>query len=235
MVGAATVQLAELSTLPDRQAHEVLLAQGRAIIQNSETLYVDFDVESDGKPGYGSLLALGGVTPGGSKFYREIKPDSDLFVPEQQEFCESHRLERARLLREGQPVEDAIKDFHQWVRKESGDRRVAGVALNASFDSPWVDLASLKAGTPNTLGSAGYCIKSLAMSFGLLQVPKARLSSMHPYEWKQTTKSNLPKMLVPDREFTHVADEDSIWQQEAHCAMVGLLSLIGNEVADKYR
>lgn len=222
--------LEALSTSERSDAQLVLYELGKDVVTNARSEYFDIDVEADGKAGYGSMLALGGVSLSGSVFYREIRPDSNLFIPRQRAFCESIGLERDRLLDEGDDLHAVISDFNDWVNDESGGNPAVLTALNASFDGPWVDLSELKTGRTNPFGDASYCIKSLAMAFGLLHLPKELDPPEFPYEWKQTTKSRLPQLIVPERTFTHKADEDSVWQQELHFMEVGLLSLVGSNL-----
>lgn len=197
------------------------LARGRFIVQASSALYIDLDVESDGKPGYGSLLSIGAVTPQGDEFYAELKPLSDRFLPSQRQFCEDHGLQRERLLLEGQDIDEAIHDLDSWVKRVANGRKPVLTAFNASFDYPWVDLAYAEAGIENPFGIAGYCLKSLAMSVCLSD---AGTSLGEAYEWSKTSKRLLPESIVPSEEFSHNALEDAKYQQKLHYAMIGYLS-----------
>lgn len=200
--------------------HDFLVRKGREVVRAANTLYVDLDVEADGKPGYGSLLSIGAVTPTGREFYRELKPSSDLYVPSMKRFCDEHGLQRERLIEEGVSAEEAIYDLDVWIAEESqvSDRPAALAAFNASFDYAWIDLEMIRAGIPkNPFGVAGYCLKSLAMSLGLLRPSVS-------YEWADTRKSSLPPEITPAAQFTHNALADAKWQQEQHFAMVGLIN-----------
>jgi len=196
--------------------HELLVAQGREIVQNAPQAYIDLDVEADGKAGYGSLLSIGGVSPWGDEFYAELKPTSDKYIPSQREFCENHGLQRERLLVEGEEPRKALRDLARWtigITKSHNKQSPVLTAFNASFDYPWIDLAMLRVGMPkNPFGTAGYCIKSLALAL------------KDTYDWRETSKGNLPAELVPEGDFTHNALEDSRYQQQIHFALVGKLA-----------
>lgn len=196
---------------------ESYFKEGEKIVQNAPQLYIDFDVEADGKPGYGSLLSIGAVTPFGDEFYRELKPSSDNWVESQRQFCEEHNLQRDRLIEEGVSPKEAVVDFIDWANKAKEEREKSGIVLsafNASFDYPWVDLEIAKAGIKSPFGVAGFCTKSLALA-------------IYPdYDWKQTGKERLPKEIIPEGDFTHNALEDAIYQQKLHFALVGLINAI---------
>ncbi len=209
------------------ERHMGLVEKGRPIVQKARTCFVDLDVEADGKPGYGSLLAIGAVTPQGATFRREIKPANEEYVPSMRDFNETHGFERDRLLDEGTPVDQVMQELAEWVYDNNEGKQVALTAFNAAFDFGWVDLEMTKAGVESPFGVAGYCLKSLAMSIPLTIYEQDRNYGFHsqgrPYDWGNTTKSNLPHLVVPQREFTHDPLDDALWQQELHFAMVGFL------------
>lgn len=195
--------------------NQLLYEQGREIVRNAPQLFIDLDVEADGKAGYGSLRSVGAVTPWGDEFYRELKPTSDVWVQAQHDFCEEHGLQRERLLKEGIEPAEAMRELEQWTKEQEKRYEKTGsvlVAFNASFDYPWIDLETTKAEIENPYGIAGYCIKSLAMALN------------HSYNWRKTSKGNLPSDIVPDGDFTHNALEDSNYQQKIHFALAGLLA-----------
>jgi hypothetical protein len=198
---------------PDQQQY--FYQHGREIIQSAPQLYIDLDVEADGKAGYGSLLSIGAISPWGETFYQELCPASELWVPDQRQFCENHGLSRGRLLKEGTPPATAVSNLSDWqaaLRQKYNKAASILVAFNASFDYPLVDLEYLRAGQTNPFGIAGYCIKSLAMALGT------------GYDWRDTSKGRLPADIVPEGEFTHQALEDAKYQQTLHFAMIGKLS-----------
>lgn len=202
------------------QKHEVYVKKGERIVLDAADCFIDLDIESDGKAGYGSLMSIGAITPRGETFYRELKPVNDKYIPSQRDFCEQHGLERERLLEEGQDPVEAIYDLDIWTREVAENRKPVLTAFNAAFDFSWIDLGFAEAGIENPFGVAGYCLKSLAMSIGL----QSKQNATADYDWANTTKNRLPAELVPVREFTHHALDDAKWQQELHYAMVGYIA-----------
>jgi DNA polymerase III alpha subunit (gram-positive type) len=194
-----------------------LYEQGKELIRAAPQLYVDLDVEADGKPGHGSLLSIGAVTPWGDEFYAELKPTSSVWVQSQKDFCEAHNLKRERLLQEGTEPAEAIQKLGEWTLSQQARHKKSGAVLtafNASFDYPWIDLEATKAGIKSPFGIAGYCIKSLALALS------------KNCDWRTTTKGNLPNDIVPSGDFTHNALEDAKYQQKIHFALIGKLSLL---------
>lgn len=190
--------------------------RGREIVFRAPQLYIDLDIEADGKPGYGSIRSIGAVSVGGEEFYRELKPSSDRWIPSQHEFCEQHGLQRERLMEEGVDPKEALSDLSDWqatITAKSNKNESIITAFNASFDYPFVDLAYLENGIKNPFGVAGYCIKSLAIALD----PKK-------CDWDKTSKRKLPKDVLPDGDFTHHALEDAKYQQKLHYGLVGKLA-----------
>ena len=197
------------------EQHKALVERGREIVQASDNLYIDLDVESDGIAGYGSLLSVGAVSPWGETFYRELAPTGGQYIEDNKVFCEQHGLSHERLLREGVAPREVMRDLATW-EKSLRDRytktgKTVLVAFNASYDFPLIDLEYKRAAIENPFGVAGYCVKSLAMALG------------ETYDWRTTGKSKLPQEIIPDGEFTHHALEDAMYQQTLHFAMVGKL------------
>ena len=199
------------------EQHRALVERGREIVQASDNLYIDLDVESDGIAGLGSLLSVGAVSPWGETFYRELIPADERFIEGNKEFCEQHGLARERLVKEGVPPREAMYDLARWQQTLRERYAKTGksvlVAFNASYDFPLIDLEYKRAAIDNPFGVAGYCVKSLAMALG------------GAYDWRTTSKSKLPPDVIPDGEFTHNALEDAVYQQALHFAMVGKLHL----------
>lgn len=198
------------------ERHNNLVASGREIVQAAPQLYVDLDVESDGWPGYGSLLSVGAVSPWGEQFYRELQPTDGLYIPDNREFCRKHGLDYERLMDEGMKPAQAMHELTEWQAAIKDRHGKIGksilTAFNASYDFPMVNLEYLKAGLENPFDNTGYCIQSLAMSL------------RSDYDWRSVSKKRLPAEVVPEGAFTHNALEDALWQQELHFAMVGLLN-----------
>ena len=197
------------------ERHNELVAKGREIVQNAPQLFVDLDVESDGWPGYGSMLSVGAASPWGETFYRELQPTDGPHIPVNREFCRQHGLAYERLMDEGIKPAVAMQELTDWqsdIKSRYGKLGKSIVtAFNASYDFPMVNLEYVKAGLENPFDITGYCIQSLAMSLG------------GEYDWKNVSKKRLPAELTPDGVFTHNALEDALWQQELHFAMAGLL------------
>lgn len=199
------------------QQHETLVARGREIVQNAPQLYVDLDVESDGWPGYGSLLSVGAVSPWGEQFYRELRPGDGPYIPDNRAFCAEHGLAYERLMDEGIEPAIVMRELSEWdaaLRERYGKvGKSVLAAFNASYDFPIVNLEYVKAGLENPFDITGYCIQSLA-------------HALSPgYDWRQVSKKRLPAEVVPSGSFTHNALEDAIWQQELHFALVGALQV----------
>lgn len=210
-----------------RERHNQLVVVGERIVAGADTLYVDLDVEADGKPGFGSLRSVGAAIPSGETFYRELRPTSDQYVVGMHQFCEDHELERERLMDEGEDPAEVMRELDTWTREHAGGKPATLTAFNASFDYAWVDLEMLKAGVDHPFGVAGYCIKSLAMSLGVLG---GEGDSGITYEWRDTAKSRLPLELLPEGDFTHNALDDALWQQELHYALAGLHARLRYEI-----
>ncbi|MDB5185464.1 MAG: hypothetical protein JWN38_1272 [Candidatus Saccharibacteria bacterium] len=194
---------------------ENILDLGKAVVLNAPQLFIDVDVEADGIAGHGSMLSIGAQSPTGESFYSEIKPYSEDFLPGNREFCENHGLQRERLLREAPELSVVMFGLHNWtteLRARHGKRAVL-TAFNAGFDWAHVDLGFVKAGfiENNPFGVAPFDLKSLATQLN------------GNWDWSKTRKSQLPRAIVPDGDFTHHALEDAQYQQKIHFGMAGLL------------
>ncbi len=111
--------------------------------------YFSADVETDGPiPGPFSMLSFGLVFAGtfdGSRyrrpdefnicFYRELQPISEEF---QAEALAVNGLDRARLIREGEPPRKAITAAAHWIYEVAGRARPVLVAYPLSFDWSWL-------------------------------------------------------------------------------------------------
>ncbi len=193
-----------------------LQERGREIVLAAPVLYVDVDVEADGKAGHGSMLSIGAQSPTGESFYSEIRPISDEFIEGQREFCETHGLPRERLLAEAPEYTEVIQEFAKWIDglKDKYERPPVFTAFNAAFDFAFVDLYFAKAGMGNPFGIAPFDLKSLALP----------LVGDGNWDWSQTSKNKLPDVIIPDGDFTHHALEDAQYQQKLHFGMAALLA-----------
>ena len=193
--------------------HETLIEEGKTLLNNAPQLYIDVDVEADGKPGHGSLLSIGAIASHGGAFYIELAPANKEYIASQRQFCEDHGLERERLIREGTEPTEAIRLFGAWTLNLAHQYEKPPVfsAFNAGFDYGFIDLYMIKAGLDNPYGIAPFDLKSAAQSLS------------GNWDWAQTNKGRLPKALLPDGDFTHNALEDAVYQQKIHFALAGLL------------
>lgn len=210
----------ESSVNPDSLAEEKNehFRRGKEIVLSAPQLYIDVDVEADGIAGYGSMLSIGGQSPTGESFYSEIKPISEDFRDYQRDFCETHGLQRERLMREAPEYDRVMAEFNEWVAglSEAQGKPPVFTAFNAAFDWGFVDMYFAKAGFKNPFGIAPFDLKSLALPL------------TGNWDWSKTSKSKLPDILIPDGDFTHHALEDAQYQQKLHFGMAALLG------AEKY-
>lgn len=190
-----------------------ILRIGEQVVLSAPQLYVDVDIEADGKAGHGSMLSIGAQSPTGESFYMEMRPASEDFVQKQRDFCEDHNLQRSRLLAEAPKFPEVMQDFNEWLRvlKETTGKDPVFTAFNAGFDFSFVDLYFIKSGIDNPFGIAPFDLKSLAMTL------------TGDWDWSLTSKNKLPEMIIPDGDFTHNALEDAQYQQKIHFGMAALL------------
>ncbi len=96
------------------------------------------DVEADGPcPGLYSMVQVGAVkvTPAlDTHFVRDLKPMTDIWVPEALAAC---NMTREQTLTYGDP-EQAVKDFRDWVVSTTVDKPVL-VSDNPGFDAAYVN------------------------------------------------------------------------------------------------
>lgn len=196
-----------------RTLHKELVFEGKEVLYDAPQLYIDVDVEADGKAGYGSLLSIGAVALEGEQFYIELKPLNDEYIPSQRQFCEEHGLERKRLLQEGVDPHKAIQHFVNWTDslKQIYKKPVVFSAFNAGWDYGLIDLYIHTMGFKNPFMVAPFDIKSATQNLA------------GDWDWRQTSKDNLPEILLPHGDFTHNALEDAVYQQEIHFALAGLI------------
>lgn len=204
-----------LPTGQELSAERERLAQiGREIVLGAPQLYIDVDIEADGKAGHGSMLSVGAQSPTGESYYSEIKPISEDFMPGQREFCETHGLQRDRLMQEANEYSSVMQEFHDWLKmlEEKYGKPPVFTAFNAGFDFCFVDLYFIKAGLTNPFGIASLDLKSLALPL-----------VGNDWDWSKTSKGKLPPAVLPEGDFTHHALEDAQYQQKLHFGMAGML------------
>ena len=192
-----------------------LFERGQRVVMDAPQLYIDVDIETDGWAGYGSMLSLGAVEPLGGTFYREIRPISEDFVVSQREFCESHGLERDRLIVQASGYRQVMTEFKSWVDRAvflSDKQSAVFTAFNAGFDFGFVQLYFLRAGLENPFGTAPFDLKSLALAIN------------PAWDWSQTSKGRLPAKILPPGDFEHHALKDALYQQQLHFGLAALLN-----------
>ncbi len=205
------------------RTREALWQLGREIILAAPQLYIDADVEADGIPGYGSMVAIGSQSPTGESFKSEIKPNSEHFIPRQRKFCEEHGLERARLLVEAPEADEVMAKYQDWVRGlgEKYGKKPVLAAFGPDFDAGFIKQYSAQAGLYDEYPFAllPQDLKTLALPF-----------TDSNWDWDGTIKDKLPKIIVPDGDFTHDPLEDSQYQQKLHFGLAGLHHLMRSGV-----
>ena len=158
--------------------------------------YFSVDIESSGPiPGKYSMLSLGACVVGNAEvgFYAELKPVSKEFVPEA---LQVSGFDLARLSKDGQTPETAMKAFRNWVEKAAGENKAVFVGFNGCYDWQFVNWYFESFTEGNPFGFGGIDIKSYYM--GLSGLP-----------WSKTTSSQLPPEFKPTTPQTHNALDDA--------------------------
>jgi hypothetical protein len=176
-------------------------------------VYVSVDVEADGPiPLVHSLSALGACVAGrfdgeaftradptAETFYAELAPVSDEFDAEAAAVA---GLDRARLQREGEAPEAAMRRFAAWVRQVTGEDRPVFVAYPASFDWSWVSIYLTRFAGDNPFGFSG------VLDMKTMYATKARV------RLGKAVKRQMPKSLLSTRPHTHHALDDAVEQAD---------------------
>jgi DNA polymerase III epsilon subunit-like protein len=162
-------------------------------------LYVAVDVEADGPiPGPYSMISLGMAVAGREhlRFYTELRPISDEFVPEA---LAVSGLDRDRLLREAPPPEAAMAAAARWVNGLRKVGRPVFLAAPAVWDGMFVHWYFLRFTGRSPFGPTGSGVDLRSYWMGLTGC-----------EWSQTHKGKIKRRLglegVPH---THHAGEDA--------------------------
>ena len=177
-------------------------------------VYISVDVEADGSvPLVHSLLSLGACVAGtfdgtdfrrsdplGCTFYAELRPVGDEFDPAA---LAAARLDRDRLVAEGEDPAAAMGRFVEWVHQAARGGRPVFVAYPASFDWPWVAayLGRYAAGAAPFGFSGVLDIKSMYVSKARVRIGKA-------------AKRAMPPDLLSTRPHTHHALDDAVEQAD---------------------
>jgi len=177
-------------------------------------VYFSADVETDGSiPGIYSMLSFALVYAGRfdgeqferpssieRKFYKELKPISDEFQPEA---LRVNKLDRDRLLREGESPDRVMTCAAEWVTSIAGPDKPILVAYPLSFDWAWLYwyfMRFSKIGSPFN--------HSLCFDVKTAFAVKARLPI------NQAGRNQLTATLRSSRTHSHNALDDAIEQAE---------------------
>jgi hypothetical protein len=182
-------------------------------------IYISGDVETDGPiPGPFSMLAFGLAVvgtydgqrferfdPRAETFYRELQPISDSFQPEA---LEVNRLDRDRLLSEGEDPEKAMRDASKWVASIADERRPVLVAYPVAFDWSFLYwyLERFTGGSPFGYSS---CLDIRTV-----------YQTIAGTVFDNSGKRSMPPWLVPPSPHTHNALDDAIEQGELFANVV---------------
>lgn len=167
--------------------------------QKLPELYIAVDVEADGPiPGPYSMLSLGmAVTMRDDlRFYTELKPISDDFVPANLEVA---RLDRDRLMREAPTPVEALEAAAAWVDSLRSIGRPVFLAGPAVWDGMFVHWYFMKFLGKSPFGITGSGIDLRSYWMGL-----------HGCEWSESRKAHMKRELgLKDLPHTHHAGEDA--------------------------
>ncbi|MBX3031757.1 MAG: 3'-5' exonuclease [Chloroflexi bacterium] len=164
---------------------------------------VSIDIEASGPtPANGALLAIGAclVERPEAALYLELQPPAD--APWDPDAARIHRLDRARLEREGLPPAEAAARLERWLHDVAGDATPVFVGLNAGFD--WMFIADLvwRELGHNPFGHAPLDLKALYMGRD------------HVTRWAATGKGDITQRYPVTSRHTHHALEDARMQAE---------------------
>lgn len=163
--------------------------------------YISVDIETSGPvPGLYSMLSLGACLVGapGRTFYAELRPVSDLAIPEA---LHVSGFTLDQLARTGRDPQEAMEAFRGWVQEVSAGATPVFVGFNASFDWAFVNWYFHVFLGDNPFGIGALDIKSYYMG-------------LSGCRWKETTSSQLPVRFQPSHQQTHNALDDAIAQAE---------------------
>jgi hypothetical protein len=162
-------------------------------------LYVAVDVEADGPiPGPYSMISLGMSVAGRPelKFYTELQPISDDFVPAA---LAVSGLDRERLKREAPTAEEAMKAAAAWVNGLRRHGRPVFLAAPAVWDGMFVHWYFVRFLGKSPFGATGSGVDLRSYWMG-----------MHGCEWVETHKGKIKFALgLKNLPHTHHAGEDA--------------------------
>lgn len=175
----------------------------------SEEVYVSTDIECDGfTPGLNSMLSIG------SAAYRADKTRLDTFSvnletlpdasghPATMEWWKNFPEAWDKTRQDPQPPERAMAEYADWVKSLPGKPVFVGYPV--SFDFGFVNWYLHRFTGENPFGFAALDIKSYAMA-------------VLGWDFRATTKRNLPAQWFDDLPHTHVALDDAIEQGTLFC------------------
>jgi hypothetical protein len=173
-------------------------------------IYVATDVEADGPiPGPYSMLALGMAVAGHDdlRFYTELKPISEQFVPQALEVC---GLDRDRLIREAPAPEVAMEAAFRWVNQLRKVGRPVFLAGPAVWDGMFVHWYFMRFMGKSPFGMTGSGIDLRSYWMGLTGG-----------EWVASQKGRIKHALgFTDLAHTHNAGEDALELATIFAAML---------------
>jgi 3'-5' exoribonuclease Rv2179c-like domain len=176
--------------------------------------YFSADVETDGPiPGPYSMLSFAMVYAGsfdGHRFkrpvsydrilYKELQPISEDF---QEEALRVNRLDRKRLITQGEPPVEAMIETCQWVKNVSGKAKPVLVAYPLSFDWTWLYWYFTR-----------YCPDGSPFGYSRCFDIKTALSVKAGLPISESSRSRIRASLLPKHKHTHNALDDAIAQAE---------------------
>lgn len=161
--------------------------------------YVATDVEADGPiPGPFSMLSLGMAVVGRAelRFYTELRPISDQFVPQALAVC---GLDRERLEREAPSAEMAMEAAGRWVNGLRKIGRPVFLAGPAVWDGMFVHWYFMRFVGKSPFGMTGSGIDLRSYWMGMTDC-----------EWVESRKGAIKHALgIRDLPHTHNAGEDA--------------------------
>ena len=162
-------------------------------------LYIATDVEADGPiPGPYSMISLGMAVAGRPelRFYTEVRPISDTFVPEA---LAVSGLDRARLLREAPTPEVAMAAAARWINDLRRIGRPVFLAAPAVFDGMFVHWYFVRFLGTSPFGATGSGIDLRSYWMGRTRC-----------EWSESHKSTMKQALgMRGLPHTHHAGDDA--------------------------
>lgn len=183
-----------------------------------QEVYISVDIEAAGPaPGNWSMLAIGACVVGNTslRFYRELKPISNNFLPAALKKCSFSDVVSRRscelggdggaiikaLSELGVDPRKAMHDFESWLGVGTSRTRPVFVGFNAPFDWMFVCDYFWRFLGRNPFGHNALDIKSYFMG-------------MTGCTWYETGKRSIPPQFHSGRRHTHNAEDDAVEQAE---------------------